>query len=590
LANKKGRAEAHVSKIERELLSRESRYGKRYKWVALSNTTLGVLMAAIDGSIVLISLPAIFNGLGINPLDPSNASYLLWLLLGYTVILSATVVTIGKLSDMFGRVRLYNLGFLVFTVGSILVYLSSLFVHGTSGALSLIVFRLVQGLGGGFLFANSAAIITDAFPHNERGRAMGINQIAGVGGSLLGMIIGGILAATDWHLIFLISVPVGIAGTIWAYLALHELAVVKEKQRIDIPGNVTFALAVTSLLIGLTLALSPYGKSAMGWSNPVVIGLFTAGIMLLALFIYIEMKVAQPMLHLRLFRIRAFAAGMLSLLLAGIARGGLQLLLVIWLQGIWLPLHGISFANTPFQAAIAMLPMGIGFLIAGPLSGYLSDKYGARTFTVFGMCVNAVAFLALAALPANFSYPVFMVIIFFAGAGQGIFASPNLAAIMSSVPPQNRGMTGGMVATFFNVSYAISLALFFSLLSSGLISAGLSAYISHGLGSEGLSSGTVNYISSISPTAAIFAAMLGYNPIAHLLPAQILSSMPPSTYRIIIGEHFFPSLLSQPFKASMSTIFYLSAFLAIIAALVSAMRGPKYLHEVGSAAIGSPGH
>ena len=358
----KGNAGAY-DKLER---AKERKLDPNYKWIALSNTTLGAMMAAIDSSILIISLPAIFNGLGVNPLVSGDTSLLLWLVLGYTIISAVTVVTIGRLSDMFGRVKLYNAGFLIFTLASILLWISTYLIGGTQGAIMLIVLRLFQGLGGGFLIANRAAILTDAFPENERGMALGINQISAIGGSLVGMLVGGVLAAIDWHLVFLVSVPVGIIGTVWAYVALKELALPNKERKLDIYGNLAFALGVFLLIISMIYALQPYGTSSVGWSNPIVIAGIALGILSLVAFVIIESKVVDPMFRLWLFKIRAFAAGNISLLLSGIARGALQFMLIIWFQGIWLPLHGISFAQTPLRAAVDMIPLIIGFLIAEP--------------------------------------------------------------------------------------------------------------------------------------------------------------------------------------------------------------------------------
>lgn len=319
---------------DRKERKREKKYGKNYKWIALSNTTLGALMSAINGTILIISLPAVFSGLGINPLIPSNIALLLWLLLGYMLVSGVIVVTMGRLSDMFGRVKLYNIGFGIFTIGSIGLYISSLYITGVNGALSLILLRLVQAVGGGFLFANSVAILTDAFPSNERGKAIGFNQIAGIGGGMLGLIMGGILSSFDWHLIFLVNVPIGIVGTIWAYLALHELATIKKGQKFDISGNVSFTAGLTLILLGLTYGLLPYGTSKMGWGSPYVLASIVAGALLLLVFGIIELKAKYPMFKLSLFKIRAFAFGNLSLLLAGISRGGLQFMIIIWLQAI----------------------------------------------------------------------------------------------------------------------------------------------------------------------------------------------------------------------------------------------------------------
>jgi MFS family permease len=568
-----GSAESGYDSEER---SRELKYGIKYKWIALSNTTLGGLMAAINGSILIISLPAVFKGLGINPLVPGNIGLLLWILLGYMIVSSVTVVTIGRLSDMFGRVRLYNLGFLIFTVFSILLYASSYLVTGVYGALSIIILRLFQGFGGAFLFANGAAILTDAFPPNERGRAMGFNQIAAVGGSLAGLLIGGVLATIDWHLIFLISVPFGVIGTVWAYVALHEIATIKKGQRLDIYGNVAFAASLTIILLSITYALFPYGAHPMGWYNPAVILGMAAGTALMAGFILIESRVAEPMFNLGLFRIRQFSAGNASLLLAGVARGGLQFMLIIWLQGIYLPLHGVSFENTPLQAAIYMVPLIVGFLVSGPLSGYLSDRYGARLFSTTGMLVGAAGFVALSFLPANFNPMYFGILIFILGIGQGMFAAPNTTAIMNSLPPEKRGAGSGMRATFTNISFMFSLAIFFTLLVTGTTQTMPSA-LYNGLVSQNVSSSVALSISKLPTTSALFAALLGYNPLATILPSNVLAALPAQNSNTILGTSFFPNLISKPFMSGLRVVFLTGAALSVIAAIASALRGPRYV-------------
>ncbi|HEU4782364.1 MAG TPA: MFS transporter, partial [Ktedonobacterales bacterium] len=442
--------------------------GPHYKWVALTNTTLGALMATIDASIVLIALPAIFKGIGVNPLAPGESSYFLWLLLGYMVVTTTLLVTFGRISDMFGRVRLYNLGFAIFTVGSTLLAFTP--GTGNTGALELIIFRLIQGVGAGFLFSNSAAILTDAFPPNQRGRALGINQIAAIAGSFIGLILGGVLAAIDWRLVFLVSVPVGLAGTIWAYTMLRETATIRAAQKIDWIGNITFAIGLTSLLLGITYGIEPYGDSPMGWGNPLVIGGIILGVVLLFAFIWIELRVAKdPMFRLELFKIRMFAAGNISGFLSALGRGGLQFMLIIWLQGIWLPLHGYSFEETPLWAGIYMTPLLIGFILMGPISGYLSDRFGARLFSTLGMLVQAIGFIGLTFLPANFSYPIFAILLFILGCGSGLFASPNTSSVMSSVPPERRGVASGMRATFQNGASLVSIGLFFSIVTAGLV-------------------------------------------------------------------------------------------------------------------------
>ncbi len=555
--------------------TKERKLGKNYKWIALSNTTLGALLASIDGSILIISLPAIFNGIGVNPIATGNVDLLLWLLLGYTIVSSVTVVTIGRLSDMFGRVKLYNVGFAIFSFASILIYAASYLLTGDTAVFAITGLRLLQGLGAGFLFANSAAILTDAFPSNERGRALGFNQIAAIGGSLAGMLIGGWLASIDWHLIFLISVPIGVIGTIWAYLALHELATIKKNQRIDVLGNVTFAVAIALILISLTYGLVPFGNNTTGWSSPIVQGGTMLGLILLVVFGFIERRAISPMFNLALFKIRAFAAGNLSMFLSGIARGGLQFMLIIWLQGIWLPLHGISFENTPLQAAICMMPLIIGFLVSGPVSGFLSDKYGARLFSTTGMLLNVVGFLALSTLSANFTYWIFALIIFVLGVGQGMFAAPNTSAVMSSVPPEYRGVTSGMRATLFNVSFMFSLVIFFSILIAG-ISTTLPTALYKGLIAQNVSASTANMISSLPPSSALFASLLGYNPMKALIPQNVISSLPVQNANVILGNSFLPTLLAVPFINGMHIVLYTGAAMALIAAIASALRGKTY--------------
>ena len=558
---------------------KETKYGKGYKWVVLSNTTLGATMAAIDSSIVLISLPQIFNGLGVNPLVPANIGLLLWMLLGYMIVSSVCVVAFGRLSDMYGRVRLYNLGFMIFAVASTLIYISSYFVTGTSGALSIILLRLLQAVGGSFLFANSAALLTDAFPHTERGMALGINGIAFAGGSIVGLIVGGLLAAIDWHLIFMISVPIGVAGAIWSYLALHEIATLKKGGRLDVPGNVTFGASLAVLLMSLTYAMMPYGSAQTGWGSPLVLAGFAAGTILMALFIIVETRSDDPMFKLRLFRNRSFAAGNVSMVLAGIARGGLQFMLVIWLQGIWLPLHGVSFEQTPLLAAVYMIPLTLGVLIAGPIFGKLSDRHGVNVYATLGMVINAVCFAAMLALPVSFALLPFVIITFLLGVGQGMFVAPNMAAIMNSVPPEDRGAAAGMRAALQNISFMFSIIIFFSLLIVGL-GATLQHSMYAGLVSQGLSSSTAAAASGISPTGALFAAFLGYNPLRTLIPAAIFGNLTAAQQSSIASTGFFPQLISPAFAQGISTVLYLAIAMSLVAALASSLRGKMSVYGI----------
>jgi MFS family permease len=374
--------------------------GERYKWLALSNTTLGMLAATVNASIVIISLPAIFRGIDLNPLTAGNVSYLLWMLMGYLVVSAVLVVTLGRLGDIYGRVRMYNAGFVVFGLGALALPFDPF--KGGSGALWLIGFRVVQAVGGAMLMANAPAILTDAFPSNQRGMAMGINQVAGISGMFIGLILGGILAAVNWRLVFIVSVPIGLGGAIWSYLSLREIGL-RTQAKIDWIGNVTFAIGLIGLLTGITYGIQPYGGHNMGWTSPLVLTGLIGGAALLIVFCLIELHLKSPMFDMRLMRIRAFAAGVTATLLASIARGGLQFMLIIWLQGIWLPLHGYNFKDTPLWSGIYLLALTGGFVFSGPISGWLSDKHGARAFASGGLLVSAAAFGGLLLIPTDLS-------------------------------------------------------------------------------------------------------------------------------------------------------------------------------------------
>ncbi len=553
---------------------RTRRHDPNYKWIALSNTTLGVLMAAIDGSIVIISLPAIFNGIKLDPLQPGSTSYLLWIFMGYLLVTAVLVVAFGWLGDRYGRVRMYNAGFAIFTVGSLL--LAATPFEGAAGALWIIGMRIVQGIGGAFLFANSAAILTDAFPSHQRGLALGINGIAAIAGQFIGLLAGGFLATIDWRLVFFVSVPIGILGTIWAYLRLEELSTTSHR-RMDWAGNLTFGIGLAAILIGITYGIQPYGSDPTGWTSPLVIGLIGGGLFLLAAFLWLERRVKDPFFDLSLFRIRAFTAGNVAGLLASTGRGGLSFMLVIWLQGIWLPLHGYSYADTPLWAGIYMLPLTVGFLVAGPLSGFFSDRFGARPFATGGMLLAAVAFIGLTRLPVIFAYPLFAFVLLLAGIGSGLFNSPNAAAIMNSVPAGQRGAASGMRAVFANAGFVVSIGLFFSLMIGGLAGS-LPSTLYAGLVAHDVPASVATQISRLPPVSSLFAALLGYNPMASLLPPTVLHALPPDQAAILTGKDFFPQLISGPFQQGLTIVFVTAAGMAVIAAAASALRGGRYIH------------
>ncbi len=560
---------------------RERPLGPHYKWIALSNTTLGVLMVTINQSIVLIALPNIFDGIGLNPLDSGNTSYLLWMMMGFMVVTAVLVVAFGKLGDMYGRVRMYNLGFAVFTACSIL--LSVTWMHGSEAAMWLIAWRVVQGIGGALLFANSTAIITDAFPPTKRGTALGINAIAAIAGSFVGLILGGVLGPVNWHYIFLVSVPVGVFGTFWAFIKLHDTGV-RRKTKIDWWGNITFAVGLISILVGITYGLQPYGGHTMGWTSPYVLTAMFGGLAILLLFLFIETRVAEPLFRLSLFRDRTFSAGNLASLLTALGRGGLQFMLIIWLQGIWLPQHGYSFEDTPLWAGIYMIPLTVGFLVSAPLSGMLSDRLGVRFFTVGGTLITALSFGLLLAIPVNFSYGVFAVLLVVNGIGSGMFASPNRAEIMNAVPADQRGVGAGMNATFMNASMVLSIGIFFSLMVIGL-SHSLPPVMQSGLTAQGVPAPAAEAVSHLPPIAVLFAAFLGYNPMQQLLGPQ-LQHLPPGHAQYLTGRSYFPHLITQPFHSGLVIAFLFAIIACVIAAIASFLtKHPKKrpVHEsVGS--------
>jgi MFS family permease len=563
------------------LRQRSRKHDPNYKWVALSNTTLGVLMAAIDGSIVIISLPAIFNGIKLNPLDPGSTSYLLWIMMGYLLVTAVLVVAFGRLGDMFGRVRMYNAGFVIFTVGSLLLALTPF--TGSSGAIWIIGMRLVQGVGGAFLLANSQAILTDAFPPEQRGLAFGINGISFLAGQFVGLVVGGILAAINWRLVFFVSVPVGLVGTIWAYMRLEELGTVSH-SKIDWAGNLTFAVGLTALLIGITYGIQPYGGQTMGWTNPFVLAMIGGGLALLVLFVWIERRAAEPLFDLALFRIRAFGAGNLAGFLSSLGRGGLSFVLVIWLQGIWLPLHGYDYADTPLWAGIYMLPLTVGSLVFGPLSGYLSDRFGARPFATGGMLIATASFLGLILLPVNFPYWQFGGLLLVSGIGGGLFFSPNMAGIMNSVPARQRGAAAGMRATFQNSAMVVSIGVFFSLMIAGL-SASLPGTLYRGLTAHDVPAAAAAQISHLPPVASLFAALLGFNPMATLLPPDVLHALPASQAAILTSKEYFPRLISAPFGQGLVIVFVAAALMSLVAAWASWLRGGLYVHDESAAEL-----
>jgi MFS family permease len=535
-----------------------------------------MLMATINSSIVIISLPAIFRGIHLDPLEPGNVSYLLWIIMGFLVVSAVLVVTLGRLGDIYGRVKMYNLGFAVFTLFSVLLSVDPF--TGGQGAMWLIVMRIGQGVGGAMIFANSTAILTDAFPADQRGMALGINQVSAIAGSFLGLLLGGLLSEWHWRAVFWVSVPIGVAATIWGYRSLVELGE-RRAARLDMPGNVSFAVGLTALLVAITYGIQPYGDHNTGWTNPWVLAGLIGGTLLLVAFVLIEQRVQHPMVSIGLFRIRAFTMANLAGLMASIGRGGLQFMLIIWLQGIWLPLHGYSYASTPLWAGIYLLPLTVGFLAAGPVSGWLSDRFGAQLFATGGSLVVAATFVMLLVIPIDFAYPWFALVIFLNGVGSGLFSAPNTTAVMNSVPAHERGAASGIRGTIFNSGTSLSIGVFFSLMIVGLANV-LPRTLTGGLVAQGVPHDVATQTGDLPPVGSLFASFLGYNPIGSLLgPSGVLETLPSKNVHTLTGKAFFPHLMSGPFHHGLVIVFGTAALMMVIAAAASWAAGGKYVHD-----------
>ncbi len=553
----------------------EKKRGLDYKWVVMINVLMAGLMSSINGSITMISLPAIFNGIHIDPL--TSFQYLLWILMGYGLVTATLMLGFGRLSDIHGRVKLFKVGFLIFTVGSILLYLTP--STGDVGAIEIIVFRIIQAVGAAFLMANSSAILTDAFPVNERGKALGINTISFTSGQFIGLLLGGILAVYDWRFVFLVSVPFGILGTVWSFLKLKEISVKAIDTKFDILGNTVFIASITSILLAITYGLMPYGNSPMGWSNPWVMAAMAIGLVLLAAFPFIENRVKNPMFRMDLFKIKSFTYANVAGFLNALGRGGMMFMLIILLQGIWLPLHGYSYESTPFWAGVYMLPLTFGFILMGPLSGMLSDKYGPRWIATIGMVIATAAFIILASLPYNFNYIELGLTLFLMGVGGGMFGSPNSASIMNSVAPQDRGVASGMMTTVMMTAFTVSMAMFFTIVIVG-ITQRFPAAMTSSLASIGAVQ-LAPVLTSIPPTGAMFSAFLGFNPVSAILsglPSQFVASIPSGTLTTLTGTTWFPQTLAEAFMPALRLSFYIGAVFCALAAILSGLRGDNYIH------------
>lgn len=415
----------------------------QYKWTVLSNTTLGVLMSSLDTNIVLIALPTIAKQLpGTSLLD------LIWILIGYQLITAAILVSFGRLADMFGRVKLYNLGFIIFTAGSALCSISFT-------SLELILFRMIQGVGAAFLFSNSAAVITDAFPISERGKALGINQVAIVFGAAMGLVFGGFLVSLlGWRSIFWVNIPIGIFASLWSHFKLKELAIIEKGQRIDLTGNFTFAGGLALILVAITV----YSLGSLSGLYALIMILF--GLALIIFFVIVEIRARYPMFNMSLFKVKAFSYGSLALLLNALANGAITIVLVFYLQGPTMRL-------TPLVAGIFLVPMSASLAVIGPISGILSDRYGQRFFAVLGLVTSIIGFALLSRIGETITFAQLLLPLIFVGVGMGFFASPNRSGIMSGSPPRYRGVASGMSATMNNVGRTFSTGIAFLVIAIG---------------------------------------------------------------------------------------------------------------------------
>ncbi len=533
-------------------------------------------MASINATIVMISLPAIFDGLKVSPLSSYGFTFLLWILMGYMIVTASFLVSFGRLSDLHGRKRFYSLGFVIFAAASIaLSFVPS--GSGYTGALWIVILRLVQAVGGGFIMVNGVALLTDAFPDNERGKALGINQVAFVAGSFIGLVAGGVLASIDFHLIFIVNVPIAIAGALWSIYYLKEEKTTKVVH-MDYLGNILLSAGLILITLAFTYALVPSGGSSLGWSSPFVIGALVAGLALIALFIPVEFRHREPMFNLRLFKIHLFSFGNVALLFNSMARGAVMFLVIIWLQGIYLPLHGVPISQTPFWAGIYTLPLMLGVVATGPISGYLTDrmgpKNGPRFFSTMGLVINAIGIAFLAFLKPDFNLLAFVSALLLIGIGSGFFSAPNTKSIMDSLPTLERGAGNGVRTTFANIGSLISTALFFTIAIT-LFAATFPGVMYSNARAAGLPAGISEQLSAIPASSMLFSSFLGINPIKGYISqynASELSGVSPAALANVTSDEFVPRVVAQPFISGLQIAFYISVLLLAIAAIISFLR------------------
>ena len=421
-----------------------------YRWTVLVNTTIGGFMASLDGSILTVSLPTIARDLN------TGVGLMLWIMMGYTVVITALLLPLGRLADMRGRVRFYLAGFIIFTLGS-------LFSGLAPTGVTLLCGRMFQGIGAALMWSNSTAILTDAFPTEDRGMALGINQMAVLTGSIGGLILGGVITSLlGWRWIFFVNVPIGTFGALWTYYSLREIGTVSKSQEIDMKGVVLFVAGLVAILLALTRVVA-------GDRGPSVPILFALGLAVLAAFALVERQQRSPMMDFALLRIRAFSIGNASQFLNALARGALMFMLTFAFQGV--------LGASPLRAGLMIMPLSLTILATGPISGRLSDRLGSRGLTSGGLMVTAIALYLLAVIPLTGPYLPVAAALVVAGLGNGMFNSPNTSAVMGSVPAEQRGVAASMRSLVFNAGQLFSIALAFTIVSTSMGAGKLAAFL-----------------------------------------------------------------------------------------------------------------
>ncbi|WP_066797234.1 MFS transporter [Caldivirga sp. MU80] len=543
----------------------------------LVNSFLGSLMASMTMSAIIIALPDILRGIGVNPMSPLGFASMMWLMFSYPLMVAVAVPIVGRLSDMYGRGKMFTIGDAIFTVMSTLLGIVP--GYGSVAVAQMIAYRFVQGLGGSMMFTNSAAIITDVYPPHRRGVAMGIVSIAFSAGSIIGLVVGGVLAVVNWRLVFLVNTPIGIASTAWAYVTVYRLPLGLRRVRVDYLGASMLAASLVLLLLGITFGMLPSGNSMMSWGSPMVLGLIGGGLLLMALLIPVEMRTGEPILKINLFRIRPFTFGVLSALFLFLAQGANVFVLSLLLQAIYLPMHGVPYSETPLLAGIYLIPSSVANAVFAPVGGRLINRFGARVVSTIGAVLLGVSFELLTLLSLNFNYTLFAADLFLMGTGSGLFQSPNLVSIMSSVPQEDRSAASGLRASMQNIGLLMSFAVFLTLILVGSATA-LSTSISSALTKVGVPSDVVSELTRIPPAYALFAAFMGYDPMKFLM-SQTGVDLPGSVYAAVTKPTFFPSAIAPAMATGFIYAYHIAAIMAFTAAVFSYLRGREHIvHQV----------